>query len=171
MNAALKNSRSATTLSRDDLMRESQRREMGARIKGLRERSPFTQPEVADKLGIRLRGYQDHEVRGTTKYERVEELAEIFGVEADWIWYGEERDGTRPASEIEAKLDALLEASMTPHPPAESDSASEELERKLDVLLAQQTQILAAVDRVHKEQERLRRTPEPSSRRSASRTP
>ena len=85
-----RNERSLTSFSLETLMDEIKRREMGRRIHDLRERSYFTQPQVAERLGIGLRAYQKLEVRGTTKLERVEQLAEIFNVSADWIWDGHE---------------------------------------------------------------------------------
>ncbi len=63
-------------------MEEAQRLEIAERITELRERSPFTQPQVAAKLGIGLRAYQKLEDRGTTKFERCQELAAIH---AEWM--------------------------------------------------------------------------------------
>lgn len=94
-------------------MEEEQRREIGERITQLRERSPFTQPDVAGKLGIGLRAYQKLERTGTTKYERCEELAKIHAewtrdstdwqhVSADWIW-----DGRMPRSEAPDLMGSL----------------------------------------------------------------
>lgn len=88
-------------------MEEAQRLEIAHRITQLRERSPFTQPAVAAKLGIGLRAYQKLERVGTTKYERCEELAEIHAewardsadwghVSADWIWDGRIPRGAAP---------------------------------------------------------------------------
>jgi transcriptional regulator with XRE-family HTH domain len=85
-------------------MEERQRLEIGERIRLLRERSPFTQEDVAEVLGIKLRGYQKLEKEGTTKYERCAEVAAIHAewsahadgwqhVSADWIWDGVERQG------------------------------------------------------------------------------
>lgn len=75
-------------------MDEQTRLEIAARIKDLRERSRYTQPELADKLGLTLRGYQKLEQRGTTKYERVEEIAKIHDEDPDWIWDGRRRGVT-----------------------------------------------------------------------------
>jgi len=98
--------RPQSTVRAEWLMEESQRLAMGKRIAQLRERGPFTQPEIADKLGIGLRGYQKYEVRGTSKHERCEELVEIHAwtreaegwehVSADWIWDGRMPKGATP---------------------------------------------------------------------------
>lgn len=75
-------------------MDETHKLGIGARIRQLREGSPYKQQTVADKLGIGLRAYQKLEEVGTTRYERCEELAKIFDVDPEWIWDGEKRDGT-----------------------------------------------------------------------------
>ena len=117
------------TVRLDWLMEATQRLEMAQRIVSLRERSPFTQPKMAARLGIGLRAYQKLELKGTTKYERCEELVEIHKdwaegdpewghLSADWIWDGRRRDetpdlvgalnGESQLDRIEAKLDRLL---------------------------------------------------------------
>ncbi len=101
------------------LMEEAQKLEIGQRIKELREQSRFTQPELAELLGIGLRAYQKLEAEGTTKWERAEELARIHGVDVYWLWHG--RETTSPPAplngaqleRIERKLDQLLELAET----------------------------------------------------------
>lgn len=88
------------------LMEEQRRREMGERIKGLRERSPLTQENVADLLGVRVRTYQRYEARGTTQWETAEQLGEIFEVSARYIWDGE-AGGTGPVPDLSERLAAL----------------------------------------------------------------
>lgn len=102
------------------LMEEAQKLEMAERIRELRERSPYTQPEVADKLGIGLRAYQKLEAKGTIRWERAEELAAIYEVAPRWIWDGSGTgetpdvlsglDGsvTERLSRIEERLDAIV---------------------------------------------------------------
>lgn len=86
-------------------MEETQRLEIARRIKDLRVRSPYTQPKIAAELNIGLRGYQKLEEKGTTSFERCEEIARIHAgwtkrtpdwtfVDADWIWDGQRRDET-----------------------------------------------------------------------------
>lgn len=76
------------------VMDEAHRLQIAARIADLRERSPLTQPKIAERLGIGLRAYQKLEEKGTTKWERVEELAEIHGVTPHYIWDGTEQGPT-----------------------------------------------------------------------------
>src|SRR4051794_35591384 len=97
-------SRTASTCRLHLLMGERQRLEIGARIKLLRERSPYKQQAVAEKLGLGLRGYQKLEKNGTEDFERCEALYKIHKkwiaddpewgyVSAGWIWDGKERSG------------------------------------------------------------------------------
>jgi transcriptional regulator with XRE-family HTH domain len=122
--------RTPHTLRLRHLVEAQQRLEIAERIRELRERSPFTQPNLADRLGLTLRGYQKLEERGTTKWDRVEEIAAIYDVEADWIWSGKERGETPDP--------------FATSPAAESDLAR--LERKIDRVLANQAKLLAAAD-------------------------
>jgi len=75
------------------LMTEDERADIAARIKELRENSPYTQPEIAAKVGIGLRGYQKWEKVGVN-YSNAEKLAEIYGVSANFIMKGPDRDET-----------------------------------------------------------------------------
>lgn len=85
-------------------MDADQRQEIAERIIELRERSPYTQPIMADKLGISLRGYQKLEENGTQSYERCKELVEIHRawtardphwqhLDAEWIFTGRGNPG------------------------------------------------------------------------------
>lgn len=86
-------------------MDEERRRGIGARITALRERSPFTQQDMANALGVSLRRYQQLEAVGTTSHQRCEEVATIHAewaartddwnhADADWIWDGREPRAT-----------------------------------------------------------------------------
>jgi transcriptional regulator with XRE-family HTH domain len=97
-------------------MEEQHRLEIASRITELREKSRWTQPEIADQLGLSLRGYQKIEEKGTSKFERAEEIAEIHGVDPNWIWDGEERKAspdpfatgsTATVGELRAEIRAL----------------------------------------------------------------
>jgi transcriptional regulator with XRE-family HTH domain len=105
---------------------EAQKLEIAKRIRLLRERSPFGQREIADRLGIGLRAYQKVEAKGTTRMERCEELAEIHNVTAAWIWSGKKKlpapdvlsaleDDSDRLDKIEDKLDFLTEAEVRRH--------------------------------------------------------
>lgn len=119
-NAPLTRTRHGFTLRAEQLMEEASRREMGSRIRGLRERSPYTQQAMADKVGVGLRMWQRIEERGITDWSRVQEIAEIHDVDPHWIWDGDERyetpdvmgrlDGSSgQLARMEGKLDQLLD--------------------------------------------------------------
>lgn len=148
--------RTASTLRLHLLMEERQRLEIGARIKELRERSPWTQPEVAEKLGIKLRGYQKLEKEGTERFSRCEEIYDIHKdwVEADpewgfvsagWIWDGR----VRPK---EKDLMASLEGPLR-------ESARDE------ALEALQATLTEGLDRLSSELEELRQLLESGGRK------
>lgn len=62
------------------------------RIKELRERKRATQPEVADAIGISLRGYQAWEAgHSTPNGQNLKALAEYHETTPDYIEYGEGR--------------------------------------------------------------------------------
>lgn len=82
--------RKAHTVQLQDLMDAAQKLEIGERIKGLRERSPYTQPVMADKVGKTLRAYQQWEAKGTERWENIEAVADIHGVSPHWIYDGKE---------------------------------------------------------------------------------
>lgn len=106
-----------------DLVEQARKLAIGRRIADARERSRWTQENIADHLGLSTRGYQKVEERGTTSFERCEKLADFFdveGVTAAWLW---EARGQGPAlspldalgppaghlDRIEAKLDDALD--------------------------------------------------------------
>jgi transcriptional regulator with XRE-family HTH domain len=130
------------------LMEERHRLEIAARITTLRERSRWTQPEIADRLGLTLRGYQKIEEKGTTKYDRVEAIAKIHSVDPDWLWEGRERG---PAPDPFA---------------SESTAAVDELRKELQAL---RHELLAEIGKVRKAQEAQRRQQAPAERKPARR--
>lgn len=123
-----KSPRTPNTLRLAHLMEETQRLEIGHRIRQLREKSRWTQPDLAEKLGLSLRGYQKLEEKGTTKFERAEAVARIHGVDAGWIWEGTDkgptpdvlgalgaRGGADQLTRLERKVDALLKHAGLDH--------------------------------------------------------
>jgi len=141
-------------------MDEAQKLEIGARIRQLRERSPYKQQAVADKLGIGLRAYQKLEEVGTTRYERCEELADIFEVEPMWIWEGRERGSTPDlfapfgGSEPSARLSQI-------------ESALADVQEQLAWLVAQQ-KAAAARDEAQEHLQEQQQQTEPQRARSGS---
>jgi transcriptional regulator with XRE-family HTH domain len=104
-----------------ELMEMARRRAIAARIREARERSRWTQPQIAEHLGIGLRAYQKVEQQGTSDYERCQELAEFLdvpGVDADYLWEGRPEtpdlmgalsNPDERLARIEQKLDQVLE--------------------------------------------------------------
>jgi len=152
------NPRTASTLRLRLLMEKTQRLEIGSRIRELRERAPFGQEAVADKLGIGLRAYQKVEGVGTTKFERCEEIFDIHKewarrdpewahLSAAWIWDGQERDTDL--------LGALNEAEAASTPGLRELSATVVELRK--EMRSTQTKLLAEIGKVRRAQEALQR--------------
>jgi len=133
-------------------MDEAHKAAIGERIRSLRERSPFKQQAVADRLGIGLRAYQKLEEVGTTRYERCEELAEIFNVDPMWIWEG--RDATAP--DVLGALNGAPQSQLTR---IEKQLAA--IQQQLADLLAREKAAAARAEA----QERRRDTQQPPSRR------
>jgi transcriptional regulator with XRE-family HTH domain len=103
---------------------------MGARIRELRERSPWKQQHMANKLNVGLRMYQRIEQRGTTDWERAEAIAEIHDVDPMWIWSGEER---KPAPDLIGQFDGSVTERLA------------RIEDLLERMEARQVEALAAV--------------------------
>ena len=142
--------RTTSTFRLQELMEEEQKLRIGERITLLRERSPYGQPQIADKLDIGLRAYQKLEAVGTTKYERCEEIAEIHSswtkrdprwkhVNADWIW-----DGRAAPAETPDVLGALS-------PNGSAADLKADVDRLLSELDAARLEVLEAISEVHDE--------------------
>jgi len=151
-------SRTGSTLRLHLLMEARQRLEIGERITALRERSPWTQPAMAEKLGIGLRGYQKLEKEGTTRYERCEEIADIHKewaeldpdwsfVSAGWLWDGRER---------QRDLMEALNGGQTETP---------DLRRVEEAVEALRAETAESLDRLHAELRAIQRLLEPSGRK------
>lgn len=129
--------RSARTLLLQMAMEEERQKEIGARIKELREGRRLTQPVVADRVGVTLRAYQAWEAGGGIAWQNLGRLAEVLGVDEDHVLYGppEERvvAGGSQLDRIEAKLDELLSrlpASAGPAEVLEAEAARVRAQRK-----------------------------------------
>lgn len=89
---------------------EAARAARAERIKQLREESRYTQPHIAEFVGVSLRAYQRWEEGGGIEWEHLEKLAELHEVDPQWIHRGSEK-GPAPdpfASESAATADELL---------------------------------------------------------------
>lgn len=100
-----------------------EQRAIGRRIAELREERRLTQPVMADRVGVSLRGYQKWEAGvAAPNWRNLEQLAEALGVTADdLIGAGTARHEpvTVTLDRIETKLDQLLEMVLPATPPAE----------------------------------------------------
>lgn len=82
--------RSATTLRLKFLMDEQQRIEIGQRLKELRENSPQTNRSVGDAVGVTERTVAEWAAgRQGMTYDNAKKVAELFGVDLDWLWRGD----------------------------------------------------------------------------------
>lgn len=68
-------------------MEENRRKQICARIKDARRVAGYTQPEMADLLGLTLRGYQNYEDE-RVPFGRLTEIAKLTNVEERWLLYG-----------------------------------------------------------------------------------
>lgn len=108
-NWAFRSSRTARTFRLTQLMEEAERLAIGERIKQLREQSPYTQPAMADLMGLTLRGYQKLEEKGTTIWDHAKTLAKIHDVDVQWIWTGREGGASADLADDIAEIKAWME--------------------------------------------------------------
>lgn len=114
-----------------ELVEAARKLAIGRRLAEARERSRWTQENIADHLTISTRAWQKVEQKGTTSYERCEivaEFVEVPGVTAAWLYEGR---GPGPG-EYGDPLDAL----SPPISRAELDDRLEWIESALHALLA-----------------------------------
>jgi transcriptional regulator with XRE-family HTH domain len=83
------------------------KREIGGRIKELRDEGNYSQPHIADAVGVTLRAYQAWEAgdSGITR-ENVEKLAAFFAVSPEHILSG---PAVEEAPDLQAQLALVLE--------------------------------------------------------------
>lgn len=130
---------------------EAQRLARGERIKQLREESAFTQPALAEKVGVTLRAYQRWEEGGGIEWDHLEKLAEIHGVDVQWIHRGKEKG-------------------PTPDPFASDSPEIADALRALQSEVAQiRTKLLARVEKLERQvQASQRKTQAPRARRKSN---
>lgn len=95
---------------------KTRRREIGERVKALRQRSPVKGPVLAEKLHVTYRQYQNYENPGPGDFETVERIAKLHWrlwakhdpesgfVSAGWIWDGKDR---RKSPDVLSAIGAL----------------------------------------------------------------
>lgn len=84
-----------------------EQRAIGRRIAELREDRRLTQPVVAERVGVSLRGYQKWEA-GTTApaWRNLEQLAEVFNVSADYLLGAVQERRQEPNAQLDRIEDA-----------------------------------------------------------------
>jgi transcriptional regulator with XRE-family HTH domain len=164
MTATFTNGPSPSTVRVRWLMEEQHRLEIGERIRELRENSAETNRSIADAVGVGERSVASWMAGGGITYDNAQKVAEVFGVDVDYIWRG------RTGAELETP-DVM--GALSPN--AEVVGALRELERqqsqmakKLDRLLAVQTELLAEVAKARTTQASQRKTRVPAERKKAS---
>lgn len=109
----------SSTASLEWLMEQKQKAEIGQRIKDLRDNSAETTRSIGDYCGVGERSVAAWIAGKGIAYDNAQKVAELFGVDVDWLWRGEAQSSTGPvlgykvedvvrAERMEAKLDALL---------------------------------------------------------------
>lgn len=124
-NTALPGARPALTFRWQVALDEKQRLERAARIRQLREESPYTQEAVAERVGVKLRSYQKWEEGGGIEWEHLEALADLHRVDVQWIHRGRER-GPAPELFKNPQLDRIEERLKRIEAALAADSALQE---------------------------------------------
>lgn len=134
VSGTLSGGRTASTFELQMLRDQVRRRELAARMRTLREESPYTQEAIADKIGLKLRSYQKAEQTGGISYEKLQALAGVHEVDFDWLLKGSEKG---PAPDLLATMEGERS----------SDGAyvSEERMQRLEALALRNQQLLLAI--------------------------
>lgn len=117
------------------LMEQKQKAEIGQRIKELRKNSAETNRSIAEFVGVSERTVAGWIAGEGISYANAEKVAELFGVDVDWIWRGRSKGETpdlmgrlseappdrleaieQRLARIELILDAIREAAGLPAP-------------------------------------------------------
>ena len=59
--------------------------EFSERIRRLRRAEHLTQAQLAEKIGLTMRGYQDMELGSLPRYENLLRIADYYDVSVDWL--------------------------------------------------------------------------------------
>lgn len=123
--ASLRKPGNGTTVRLQQLMEQQQRIEIGQRIKELREASPQTNRSISEHVGVGERAVANW-IAGKTgiEYDNAKRVAELFGVDVQWLWEGEKR----PAPDVLGALDGQ------PDIPAKLEEISAQLDAQAKLL-------------------------------------
>lgn len=90
-------------------MDEHAKQQITARVKQAREEAGYTQEEMADLLGVRLRTYQNYESRSAPRppFRFLRQIAELTGRRQDWF-LTEEASPDAALEAIVSRLDEIV---------------------------------------------------------------
>lgn len=128
-----------------DLMGRLHEAEIRARIQRARELAGLSQTDMADLLGVIPRTVQNYEGGGgkaaKVPWDRLSDIAEMTGTTTRWLLYGDaqaydaaEGELTERLTDIERKLDQLLERDSHGQVALREQEAIDRLERRMDEL-------------------------------------
>lgn len=124
-------------------MEKQQRLEIGGRIRELRENSAETNRSIAEFVGVGERSVAAWLAGGGIAWDNAKKVAELFGVDVDYIWRGKLK-------------------SSTPDPFAtESTAADDEIHQLRAEIAALRTELRAGLATVREVQASLLRRQEP----------
>ena len=91
------------------VMATQQKIERGERLRGLRDASPHTNASLSDAVGVGERAVANW-MAGSTgmTYEHAAKLADIFGVDVNWLWSGDEQPSAGSIGEVLESIDRRL---------------------------------------------------------------
>lgn len=55
------------------------------KLRMLRKEQGLSQPAIASRMGISMRGYQDMELGTLPRYENLQRIADYYDVSVDWL--------------------------------------------------------------------------------------
>lgn len=159
MSATFTSAPSAHSLRTRWLVEQQQRVEIGERIKELRENSAETNRSIAEYVGVGERSVAAWIAGGGIAYDNAKKVAELFGVDVDWIWRGRIRGATPdPFATASQAVGGELQAKL------------DELERDMRKVLKNQRQLLAAIAELAEAVGELRAPAQSASRKSKQRS-
>lgn len=94
MNATFTAPRTAHSLRLHFVMEKQHRLEIGQRIRELRENSAETNRSIAEAVGVGERSVAAWVAGGGIAYDNAKKVADLFGVDVDYIWRGRSKGAT-----------------------------------------------------------------------------
>lgn len=134
----LPRSPTAHSLRLQVLMTQQHKAEIGQRIKELRENSPETNRSIAEYVGVGERSVAAWIAGGGITYDNAKKVAELFEVDADYIWRGRSRPET-------PDVIGVLNGSEEPPVLARMEAKLTRVEHRQDQLLAELGELRAAL--------------------------